>query len=93
MASRKGGRVRRNQVMKSHGLALRSAGEGPLLLLLHGLGSSSLDWQAQIEQRYRAFVADAQQRGLDARYDCTLEIDSWHVLQPLRPFGGVGNWR
>ena len=51
------------------------------------------DWQAQIEQRYRAFVADAQQRGLDARYDCMLEIDSWHVLQPLRPFGGVGNWR
>ena len=51
------------------------------------------DWQAQIEQGYRAFVADAQQRGLDARYDCALEIDSWHVLQPLRPFGGVGNWR
>jgi len=51
------------------------------------------DWQAQIEQGYRTFVADAQQRGLDARYDCALEIDSWHVLQPLRPFGGVGNWR
>ena len=43
--------------------------------------------------RYRAFVADAQHRGLDAKYDCALEIDSWHILQPLRPFGGVGNWR
>ena len=51
------------------------------------------DWAEQIEVRYRAFVADAQRRGLDARYDCALEIDSWHVLQPLRPFGGAGNWR
>lgn len=39
------------------------------------------DWPAQIEQRYRAFVADAQQRGLDARYDTELKIDSWHILQ------------
>ena len=50
-------------------------------------------WAEQVEERYRAFVADAQHRGLDAKYDCALEIDSWHILQPLRPFGGVGNWR
>ena len=49
--------MRRNQVMKSNGLALRSAGEGPLLLLLHGLGSSSLDWQAQIERALDALPA------------------------------------
>lgn len=51
------------------------------------------DWAEQIEERYYAFVADAQRRGLDARYDCALEIDSWHILQPLRPFGGAGSWR
>lgn len=55
--------------------------------------SHARDWAEQIEERYRAFVADAQRRGLDAQYDCALEIDSWHILQPLRPFGGVGNWR
>jgi glycosyltransferase involved in cell wall biosynthesis len=55
--------------------------------------SPTRDWAEQVEERYRAFVVDAQQRGLDARYDCALEIDSWHILQPLRPFGGVGNWR
>ena len=64
--SRGEARVRRNQVMKSHGLALRSAGEGPLLLLLHGLGSSSLDWQAQIEhfsQHYRVVALDLRGHG------------------------------
>ena len=55
--------------------------------------SPARDWAEQVEERYRAFVADARRRGLDARYDCALEIDSWHILQPLRPFGGAGNWR
>lgn len=55
--------------------------------------SPTRDWAEQIEERYRAFVTDAQRRGLDTRYDCVLEIDSWHILQPLRPFGGAGNWR
>lgn len=50
-------------------------------------------WVEQIEDRYRAFVAAVQRRGLDAKYDCALEVDSWHILQPLKPFGGVGNWR
>lgn len=40
-------------------------------------------WAEAIEARYRAFVAAVQRRGLDARYDCALEIDSWHILQPL----------
>ncbi|MFB2863294.1 alpha/beta fold hydrolase [Aeromonas sp. MdU4] len=58
--------MRRNQVMKSNGLALRSAGEGPLLLLLHGLGSSSLDWQAQLErfsEHYRVVALDLRGHG------------------------------
>lgn len=52
-----------------------------------------IDWAEQIEDRYRAFVAAVNRRGLDAQYDYALEIDSWHILQPLRPFGGAGNWR
>lgn len=52
-----------------------------------------IDWAGQIEERYRAFVAAVHRRGLDAQYDYALEIDSWHILQPLRPFGGAGNWR
>ena len=55
--------------------------------------SHAHDWAQQVEDHYNAFVADAQRRGLEARYDCALEIDSWHILQPLRPFGGAGNWR
>ena len=55
--------------------------------------SPARGWVEQVEERYRAFVADAKHRGLDAKYECVLEIDSWHILQPLRPFGGVGNWR
>ena len=55
--------------------------------------SPGVDWAEQIEDRYRAFVVAVRQQGLDARYDCALEIDSWHILQPLRPFGGAGNWR
>lgn len=51
------------------------------------------DWAQQVEAHYNAFTAEARRRGLDARYDCALEIDSWHVLQPLLPFGGTGNWR
>lgn len=52
--------------------------------------SPAHDWAEQLEERYRAFVADALRRGLDERYDCALEIDSWHILTPLRPFAG---WR
>ena len=52
-----------------------------------------LRWVELIEDRYRAFVAAVHRRGLDAQYDYALEIDSWHILQPLRPFGGAGNWR
>lgn len=51
--------------------------------------SPTRNWAEQVEERYRAFVADAHHRGLDARYDCALEIDSWHVLQSNRPFGGI----
>lgn len=52
-------------------------------------------WAEGIEARYRAFVAAVKRRGLDAQYDTALEIDSWHILQPLqpaKPFGGVGRW-
>lgn len=50
-------------------------------------------WAEGIQSRYDAFVAAVRRRGLDAQYDTALEIDSWHILQPLQPFGGVGNWR
>jgi hypothetical protein len=46
-------------------------------------------WAQGIEARYAAFLAAVQRRGLDAQFDCALQIDSWHVLQPLHPFGGV----
>ncbi len=49
-------------------------------------------WAEGIQSRYAAFVAAVKRRGLDAQYDTALEIDSWHILQPLRPFGGVGRW-
>lgn len=50
-------------------------------------------WAEEIEARYGAFVDAVKRRGIDATHDCALLIDSWHILQPLRPFGGVGNWR
>lgn len=46
-------------------------------------------WAEGIQARFDAFVDAVRRRGLDARYDTALEIDSWHILQPLRPFGGV----
>lgn len=60
---------------------------------MHPGSPALLRWVEQIEDRYRAFVAAVHRRGLDAHYDYALEIDSWHILQPLRPFGGAGNWR
>ena len=46
-------------------------------------------WGEQIEDRYRAFVAAVHRRGLNSTFDCALHIDSWHVLQSNRPFGGI----
>ena len=59
---------------------------------VHPKSPAVVRWVEQIEDRYRAFVAAVRRRGLDAQFDCALEIDSWHILQPLRPFGGAGNW-
>ena len=56
---------------------------------IHPHAPEVLRWGEQIEDRYRAFVAAVHRRGLDVRYDCTLQIDSWHVLQANRPFGGI----
>lgn len=50
-------------------------------------------WAEGIEARYAAFQRAVARRGLDAHYDCALEIDSWHVLQPRKPFGGWGQPR
>lgn len=83
--------MRRNQVMKFHGLALRSAGEGPLLLLLHGLGSSSLDWQAQLEhfsEHYRVVAIDLRGHGQSLQegpFDVqtlTADVARWLDEQP-----------
>ena len=59
---------------------------------IHPLSPEVARWAEGIEARYAAFVDAVRRRGLDAQYDCALHIDSWHILQPLRPFGGAGNW-
>lgn len=59
---------------------------------IHPLAPEIARWAEGIEARYAAFVDAVRRRGLDADYDCALHIDSWHILQPLRPFGGAGNW-
>ena len=59
---------------------------------IHPLAPEVARWAEGIEARYAAFVDAVRRRGLDAQYDCALHIDSWHILQPLRPFGGVGKW-
>ena len=59
---------------------------------IHPLAPEVARWGEGIEARYAAFVDAVRRRGLDAQYDCALHIDSWHILQPLRPFGGAGNW-
>ena len=59
---------------------------------IHPLAPEIARWAEGIEARYAAFVDAVRRRGLDAQYDHALHIDSWHILQPLRPFGGAGNW-
>ena len=59
---------------------------------IHPLAPEVARWAEGIEARYSAFVDAVRRRGLDAHYDHALHIDSWHILQPLRPFGGAGNW-
>ncbi|MEF9979586.1 MAG: glycosyltransferase [Thermomonas sp.] len=59
---------------------------------IHPLAPEVARWAEGIEARYAAFVDAVKRRGLDAQYDVALHIDSWHILQPLRPFGGAGNW-
>ena len=59
---------------------------------IHPLAPEIARWAEAIEARYGAFVDAVKRRGLDATYDVALHIDSWHILQPLRAFGGVGNW-
>jgi len=62
---------------------------------IHPLAPEIARWAEGIEARYGAFVDAVRRRGLDAQYDHALHIDSWHILQalqPLRPFGGAGNW-
>ena len=54
---------------------------------VHASAPEVARWAEGIEARYAAFVDAVRRRGLDARYDCALEIDSWHILQP-RAGGG-----
>ncbi|MFR9718520.1 alpha/beta fold hydrolase [Aeromonas diversa] len=58
---------RKRKESRVKGLYQRSAGEGPLLLFLHGLGSSGLDWQSQLEYfspHYRCVALDLRGHGL-----------------------------
>ena len=57
---------------------------------IHAQAAEVARWAEGITSRYDAFVRAVKRRGLDAQYDCALEIDSWHILQPLQPFGGIG---
>lgn len=59
---------------------------------IHPHAAEVARWSEGIEARYGAFVDAVKRRGLDATHDIALQIDSWHILQPLRPFGGAGNW-
>lgn len=54
---------------------------------VHASAPEVARWAEGIDARYAAFVDAVRRRGLDARYDCALEIDSWHILQP-RAGGG-----
>ncbi|MDQ3160704.1 MAG: hypothetical protein M3Q51_06730 [Pseudomonadota bacterium] len=63
---------------------------------IHAQAPEVARWAEGIEARYNGFVDAVKRRGIDATHDVALHIDSWHILQPLRPlrpFGGVGNWR
>ena len=60
---------------------------------IHPLAPEVARWAEGIEARYLAFVDAVKRRGLDATYEVALHIDSWHILQSLRPFGGAGSWR
>lgn len=57
---------------------------------IHASAPELTRWSEGIEARYAAFVRAVKRRGLDRTYDCALQIESWHILQPLQPFGGVG---
>ena len=48
---------------------------------VHASAPEVARWAEGIDARYAAFVDAVRRRGLDARYDCALEIDSWHILQ------------
>ena len=54
---------------------------------VHASAPEVARWAEGIQARYAAFVDAVRRRGLDARYDCALEIDSWHIMQP-RAGGG-----
>ncbi len=60
---------------------------------IHPLAPEVACWAEGIEARYHAFVDAVKRRGLDTTHEFALHIDSWHILPPLRPFGGAGNWR
>lgn len=50
---------------------------------IHAAAPEVARWAEGIEARYAAFVAAVRRRGLDAQYDTALQVDSWHILQPL----------
>ncbi|MGX5673410.1 hypothetical protein [Thermomonas sp. XSG] len=51
---------------------------------IHAAAPEVARWAEAIEARYAAFVAAVRRRGLDARYDTALQVDSWHILQRLQ---------
>ncbi|MGH8784964.1 MAG: alpha/beta fold hydrolase [Cupriavidus necator] len=73
-------------------LALDVAGQGPLVLFLHGIGGNRTNWRAQREAfaRHFSFAAwDARGYGLSDDYDGPLAFDNFvtDVLRVLDRFG------
>jgi pimeloyl-ACP methyl ester carboxylesterase len=69
----------------------RTSGRGPVLVLLHGLGSSSEDWEYQIPvfaRHFRVIAPDFRGHGASARAgDYRVErfaADTWALLERLR---------
>jgi 3-oxoadipate enol-lactonase len=72
-------------------LYYQSAGAGPPLLLLHGLGSSSRDWEYQVPvfaQHFRVYAPDFRGHGASARTGPyaveRFAEDTWRLLDTLR---------
>lgn len=67
------------QVGQAPKIAIRTAGQGPLVIFLHGIGGNSLNWTGQIEalsSDYRAAAWDMRGYGASDDYDGPFLLDA-----------------